>query len=63
MDKINSVNSGNCFQKQPNELVLPEEAVYQKPSIEMLKKEKIVHEYVITSHLLVHLVHVQQKKM
>ncbi|CAF2861895.1 unnamed protein product [Rotaria sp. Silwood2] len=42
MDRINSVNRDNCFQKQPNELVLPEEAVYQKPSIEMLKKDIIM---------------------
>jgi hypothetical protein len=42
MDRINSVNSVNCFEKQPNELVLPEEAVYQKPSIEMLKKDIIM---------------------
>ncbi|CAF1255091.1 unnamed protein product [Adineta steineri] len=42
MDRINSVNSANCFQKQPSELVLPEEAVYQKPSIEMLKKDIIM---------------------
>jgi hypothetical protein len=42
MDLINSVNSVNCFDKQPNELVLPEESVYQKPSIEMLKKDIIM---------------------
>jgi hypothetical protein len=42
MDRINSVSSGNCFQKQPSELVLPEESVYQKPSIEMLKKDIIM---------------------
>ena len=42
MDRINSVSAGNCFQKQPSELVLPEEAVYQKPSIEMLKKDIIM---------------------
>ncbi|CAM4773551.1 unnamed protein product [Rotaria magnacalcarata] len=42
MDKINSVNSDNCFEKQPNELVLPDETVYQKPSIEMLKRDIIM---------------------
>ncbi len=42
MDRINSVTAGNCFQKQPSELLLPEEAVYQKPSIEMLKKDIIM---------------------
>lgn len=42
MDRINSVNSGNCFEKQPSELVLPDEAVYQKPSIDMLKKDIIM---------------------
>ena len=42
MDRINSVTAGNCFNKQPSELVLPEEAVYQKPSIEMLKKDIIM---------------------
>lgn len=42
MDRINSVNSRNCFDKQPNELVLPEESVYQKPTIEMLKKDIIM---------------------
>ncbi|CAF0727511.1 unnamed protein product [Adineta ricciae] len=42
MDRINSVNSVNCFQKQPSELVLPEEAVYQKPSIDMLRKDIIM---------------------
>jgi hypothetical protein len=42
MDRINSVNSGNCFHKQPNERVLPDEAVYQKPSIDMLKKDIIM---------------------
>ena len=42
MDRINSVNSGNCFEKQPSELVLPEEAVYQKPSIDMLKRDIIL---------------------
>ena len=41
MDRINSVNSVNCFQKQPSELVLPEESVYQKPSIDMLRKDII----------------------
>ena len=42
MDEINSVNSINCFEKQPSELVLPEESVYQKPTIEMLKKDIIM---------------------
>jgi hypothetical protein len=42
MDRINSVNSINCFEKQPNELVLPEESVYQKPTIEMLRKDIIM---------------------
>ncbi|CAF0759486.1 unnamed protein product [Rotaria sordida] len=42
MDRINSVNRDNCFQKQPNELVLPEEAVYQKPSIELLRNDIIM---------------------
>ena len=42
MDRINSVNSVNCFQKQPSEIVLPEEAVYQKPSIDMLRKDIIM---------------------
>ena len=42
MDRMNSVTAGNCFQKQPSELLLPEEAVYQKPSIEMLKKDIIM---------------------
>jgi hypothetical protein len=42
MDRINLVSVGNCFQKQASELVLPEEAVYQKPSIEMLKKDIIM---------------------
>ncbi|CAF1047536.1 unnamed protein product [Didymodactylos carnosus] len=42
MERINNVNSGNCFQKQPSELVLPEESVFQKPSIEMLKKDIIM---------------------
>ena len=42
MDRVNSVSAGNCFQKQPSELVLPEESVYQKPSIEMLKKDIIM---------------------
>ena len=42
MDRINSISAGNCFQKQPSELLLPEEAVYQKPSIEMLKKDIIM---------------------
>lgn len=42
MNRMNAVNSINCFQKQPSELVLPEEAVYQKPSIEMLKKDIIM---------------------
>ncbi len=42
MDRINAVNAGNCFQKQPSELLLPEESVYQKPSIEMLKKDIIM---------------------
>jgi hypothetical protein len=42
MDRINSVTAGNCFQKQPSELLLPEESVYQKPSIEMLKKDIIM---------------------
>ena len=42
MDRINSVNSVNCFEKQPSELVLPDEAVYQKPSIEMLKRGVIM---------------------
>ncbi|CAF4520114.1 unnamed protein product [Rotaria sp. Silwood1] len=42
MDRINSVNRDNCFHKQPNELILPEETVYQKPSIEMLKKDIIM---------------------
>ena len=42
MERINSVNSINCFEKQPSELVLPDEAVYQKPSIEMLRKQLIM---------------------
>ncbi|CAF3743534.1 unnamed protein product [Rotaria sordida] len=42
MDRMNAVNGLNCYQKQPSELVLPEEAVYQKPSIEMLKKDIIM---------------------
>jgi hypothetical protein len=42
MDRINSVNRDNCFEKQPSELVLPEEAVYQKPSIDMLKRDIIL---------------------
>lgn len=42
MERINSVNSINCFDKQPSELVLPEEAVYQKPSVDMLKKDIIM---------------------
>lgn len=42
MEQINSVNSINCFEKQPSELVLPEEAVYQKPSIEMLRQGLIM---------------------
>ncbi|CAF2254176.1 unnamed protein product, partial [Rotaria magnacalcarata] len=42
MDRMNAVNGMNCFQKQPSELLLPEEAVYQKPSIEMLKKDIIM---------------------
>jgi len=42
MDRINSVNSVNCFDKQPSELVLPDEAVYQKPSIEMVRKDIIM---------------------
>lgn len=42
MERINSVNSINCLKKQPSELVLPDEAVYQKPSIDMLRKEMIM---------------------
>ena len=42
MERINSVNSINCFEKQPSELVLPDEAVYQKPSIDMLRKDLIM---------------------
>jgi hypothetical protein len=42
MDRINSVNSGNCFDKQSSELVLPDDAVYQKPSIDMLKNDLIM---------------------
>ena len=42
MERINSVNSVNCFEKQSSELVLPDESVYQKPSIEMLKKDIIM---------------------
>lgn len=41
MNRINSVNRDNCFHKQQNELILPEEAVYQKPSIDMFKKHII----------------------
>ena len=42
MDQINAITSGNCMQKQPSELVLPDEAVFQKPTIEMLKKDIIM---------------------
>jgi len=42
MEQINSINSRNCFDRQPSELVLPEESVYQKPSIDMLRKEIIM---------------------
>lgn len=39
MERINSVNNRNCFEKQPSELVLPDEAVYQKPTMQTLKNE------------------------
>lgn len=42
MDKINSVNRDNCGEKGPSELVLPEDAVYQKPSIGMLRTDIVM---------------------